>query len=785
MSNYMSAKSLNFNLLDNDESNFNCQNNLQNYINQIDITNLNKYKKALNDADDVLSDAIRISESLDAKKIIKRMKIEYFDQKNEMEVLIYKNAITQTLTKSGFDKETANELTIKITKSSPNVNIIIKVLKDTGFDNKTAKNLANDILNKFNKEIAKEVKAIKLTTQKALINAGVKADVAKQMANKTIGNIKLIPSTPKSSVSTPKTSVSTPKTSVSTPKTSISPKPAPKSSVSPKPASKAKVDVLKDTQKELIKAGIDPKIAKLMGVKISSSVKQIKTSETKKDIKKDIISIQKTTEKALIKAGINPNDAKKMAKQVSHNIDKNIQKKSGLYKVPTKTITNNKTIMKAIKKDSPQTISKTISKVIPKAGSKITSQITKAAKQIVKKPIKELKNLGRTVKKSISTGSKKISSKVSKELKKLGKSSKSVSQIKKAIKKAPKSVSKELKKLGKSSKSVSQIKKAIKKAPKSVSKELKKLGKSSKSVSQIKKAIKKAPKSVSKELKKLGKSSKSVSQIKKALKKAPKTVSKELKKLGKSSKSVSQIKKALKKVSKKVSKKSSTSVKTKAKNVMRNLGLDKRTVSIVAEKNDLAIERAMRKANQIAMRKASTIIKKALGKTENINSMYNKILNRVNYIDSSKLMDNLDSNINKEQVQQAVDKIMQSMVILGKQINNISGPVHPNYKEFMVKLTKLIDDDRKVIDLVSKIINNQKVKHLLEFEGFNNDDNDKLDEHFMDIVQDNILESFNESEHFSEDSKHQLKNIGIQLAILIMIITIIWIIYRLYNSRYN
>jgi hypothetical protein len=74
------------------------------------------------------------------------------------------------------------------------------------------------------------------------------------------------------------------------------------------------------------------------------------------------------------------------------------------------------------------------------------------------------------------------------------------------------------------------------------------------------------------------------------------------------------------------------------------------------------------------------------------------------------------------------------------QISSIPEPLHPNYKQFVRRLVSFLQNEQRIMYLVSKVAANEQFMELLKIEGFDNSSNNNI----MDIVQDNLLENFAE-----------------------------------------
>jgi hypothetical protein len=87
------------------------------------------------------------------------------------------------------------------------------------------------------------------------------------------------------------------------------------------------------------------------------------------------------------------------------------------------------------------------------------------------------------------------------------------------------------------------------------------------------------------------------------------------------------------------------------------------------------------------------------------------------------------------------------------QINSIPEPIHPNYKQFMKRLVSFLETEQQIMLLVTRVASNEKFIQLLSIEGFNNSTNDEI----MNIVQDNVLETFadNTVEHMTNNVRRK------------------------------
>jgi hypothetical protein len=74
------------------------------------------------------------------------------------------------------------------------------------------------------------------------------------------------------------------------------------------------------------------------------------------------------------------------------------------------------------------------------------------------------------------------------------------------------------------------------------------------------------------------------------------------------------------------------------------------------------------------------------------------------------------------------------------QISAIPEPLHPNYKQFVNRLVSFLQNEQRIMYLVSKVAANEQFMELLQVEGFDNSANNNM----LNIVQDNLLEEFAE-----------------------------------------
>jgi hypothetical protein len=91
----------------------------------------------------------------------------------------------------------------------------------------------------------------------------------------------------------------------------------------------------------------------------------------------------------------------------------------------------------------------------------------------------------------------------------------------------------------------------------------------------------------------------------------------------------------------------------------------------------------------------------------------------------------------RELILTVVISAIQTMI---SQISAIPEPLHPNYKQFVKRLISFLQNEQRIMYLVSKVASNEQFMQLLTIEGFNDDANENI----MGIVQDNLLETFAE-----------------------------------------
>jgi TPP-dependent indolepyruvate ferredoxin oxidoreductase alpha subunit len=96
------------------------------------------------------------------------------------------------------------------------------------------------------------------------------------------------------------------------------------------------------------------------------------------------------------------------------------------------------------------------------------------------------------------------------------------------------------------------------------------------------------------------------------------------------------------------------------------------------------------------------------------------------------------TKLSKDKTKQVYQVVLSSVQNLINQIGNIPEPVHPNYKRFVSRLVKFLENEKKILSLTNKVANNKKFLKLMEMESFNGESATEM----MDIIQDGILESF-------------------------------------------
>jgi hypothetical protein len=99
----------------------------------------------------------------------------------------------------------------------------------------------------------------------------------------------------------------------------------------------------------------------------------------------------------------------------------------------------------------------------------------------------------------------------------------------------------------------------------------------------------------------------------------------------------------------------------------------------------------------------------------------------------------------KELILTVVISAIQTMI---SQISAIPEPLHPNYKKFVRRLVSFLQNEQRIMYLVSKVAANEQFIELIQYEGFDNSSNDNM----MNIVQDNLLETF------AEDTVENMEN---------------------------
>jgi hypothetical protein len=88
-------------------------------------------------------------------------------------------------------------------------------------------------------------------------------------------------------------------------------------------------------------------------------------------------------------------------------------------------------------------------------------------------------------------------------------------------------------------------------------------------------------------------------------------------------------------------------------------------------------------------------------------------------------------------IYEIVISAMQNMI---NQIASIPEPIHPSYKQFVRRLIKFMHNERRIMLLANKIVQNERFINLLGQEGFDNESGNEINA----IVQNNLLETFSE-----------------------------------------
>jgi len=153
----------------------------------------------------------------------------------------------------------------------------------------------------------------------------------------------------------------------------------------------------------------------------------------------------------------------------------------------------------------------------------------------------------------------------------------------------------------------------------------------------------------------------------------------------------------------------------------------------------------------------------------------------------------------KELILRVVISAIQTMI---SQISAIPEPLHPNYKQFIKRLVSFLQNEQRIMYLVSKVAANEQFMELLQVEGFDNSSNDNI----MNIVQDNLLETFaedtvenmnnsyspnssnsskdsNSIESFIEPLDSYRKDPSMSVFIYVILAVFAYIVYKQYSAK--
>jgi hypothetical protein len=91
----------------------------------------------------------------------------------------------------------------------------------------------------------------------------------------------------------------------------------------------------------------------------------------------------------------------------------------------------------------------------------------------------------------------------------------------------------------------------------------------------------------------------------------------------------------------------------------------------------------------------------------------------------------------KEMVYTVVVSAVQNMIT---QIVSIPKPIHPSYKQFVKRLVKFLQNEKKIMMLGNKIVKNERFMELIGQEGFNDETGNEINV----MIQNTLLESFSD-----------------------------------------
>ena len=171
-----------------------------------------------------------------------------------------------------------------------------------------------------------------------------------------------------------------------------------------------------------------------------------------------------------------------------------------------------------------------------------------------------------------------------------------------------------------------------------------------------------------------------------------------------------------------------------SKPTLSKLSVSKPFVSSVSKPTSSVLTKSKSSSGSSSKSVSTSVpIKKMIAKAKKV-----KVAEVANKMAKKPIVLKNGAKLSKEKTKQVYEVVLTSVQNLINQIGNMPEPVHPNYKRFVSRLVKFLENEKKILSLTNKVANNKKFLKLMEMESFNNESSTEM----MDIIQDGILESF-------------------------------------------
>ena len=136
--------------------------------------------------------------------------------------------------------------------------------------------------------------------------------------------------------------------------------------------------------------------------------------------------------------------------------------------------------------------------------------------------------------------------------------------------------------------------------------------------------------------------------------------------------------------------------------------------------------------------------------------------------------------INRSRLELILTVVISAIQTMISQINTIPGPLPHKYNQFVKRLTTFLQNEQKIMSLVSKVTDNEQFMELLTIEGFDNSSNDKLN----NIIQENLLETFaNDTVNNMENMYSKKSDNTMNVVMYLLLIVSLYLVYKQYYDK--